>query len=188
MSKADDVRIIGSVATVSASADHNFSKEVQQSISLVEGLGVQGDAHFGATVQHRSRVKKDPAQPNLRQVHLLAAELIHELNAAGFDLRPGAIGENVLTKGIDLLRLPRGTRLHIGDSAVVEVTGLRDPCRQLNDYRPGLMEAVLEKDQRGHLIQKAGIMTVVHKSGEVRHGDEISVALPALPHQPLDRV
>ena len=178
----------GFVVAVSRSAEHSFSKQVQQSIHLVEGLGVEGDAHLGTTVQHLSRVRKDPTQPNLRQVHLLTLELIDELNAAGFELAAGAIGENRLTSGVELLRLPQGALPHIGTNAVVEVKGLRDPCRQLDRYRPGLMAAVLEKDECGNLVRKAGIMAIVHSSGDVRPGDSIGIKLPPLPHQALDRV
>jgi len=176
------------VVAVSASAEHTFSKPVQKSIRLLSGLGVEGDAHLGTTVQHRSRVAKDPTQPNLRQVHLIHEELLDELNAAGFRLAPGAIGENITTRGIDLLALPRGTRLHIGDAAIVGVTGLRDPCRQLNDYRPGLMAAVLSRDEHGNLVRKAGIMGIVLAAGEVRAFDKIRVELPPPPHRRLDRV
>lgn len=176
------------VVAVSADAAHRFCKPVQKSIRLLNGLGVEGDAHLGVTVQHRSRVAKDPTQPNLRQVHLIHEELLDELNAAGFDLAPGTIGENITTRGIDLLALPRGTRLYIGDSAIVEVTGLRDPCRQLNDYRPGLMAAVLGRDEHGNLVRKAGIMGVVRAAGEVRAADRIRIELPAEPHQRLERV
>ena len=178
----------GWVVTVSRSGAHGFSKHVQRHIRLVTGLGVEGDAHSGVTVKHRSRVAKDPSQPNLRQVHLLHHELLYELNAKGFLLDPGAIGENILTRGIELLRLPRGTRLHIGEVAIVEVTGLRDPCKQLNGYRPGLMAAVIDRDEQGNRILKAGIMGVVHCGGEVRANDSIRVELPVWPHQPLDRV
>jgi MOSC domain-containing protein YiiM len=178
----------GSVVAVSMSPEHRFSKQVRQCIRLLKGLGVEGDAHSGTTVKHRSRVRKDPTQPNLRQVHLLHRELIDELNLAGFCLAPGAIGENILTQGIQLLRLPRGSRLHIGATAIIEITGLRDPCRQLNDYRPSLMATVLDRDEQGNLIRKAGIMGIVHSGGEVCAGDTIRVDLPEEPHQPLDRV
>jgi MOSC domain-containing protein YiiM len=176
------------VVAVSAAAAHTFSKPVRDRIRLMSGLGVEGDAHLGVTVQHRSRVAKDPTQPNLRQVHLIHEELLDELNAAGFRLAPGAIGENITTRGIDLLALPRGTRLHIGDAAVVGVTGLRDPCRQLNGYRPGLMAAVLGQDEFGNLVRKAGIMGVVLAGGDVRPSDPIRVELPPPPHQRLERV
>ncbi|HEY6859782.1 MAG TPA: MOSC domain-containing protein [Pseudolabrys sp.] len=176
------------VVAVSLSTAHRFSKRVQKSIRLLAGLGVEGDAHLGVTVQHRSRVAKDPTQPNLRQVHLIHEELLDELNAADFQIAPGAIGENITTRGINLLDLPQGARLHIGNAAIVEVTGLRDPCRQLNDYRPGLMAAVLERDERGNLIRKAGIMGIVLSTGDVRPGDSIRVELPSAPHQPLERV
>jgi MOSC domain-containing protein YiiM len=178
----------GLVVSVSLSPGHHFTKQVRKKIRLLTGLGVEGDAHLGVTVKHRSRVAKDPAQPNLRQVHLLHQELLDELNAAGFQLTPGSIGENILTKGMDLLRLPRGTRLHVGKTAVVEVTGLRDPCKQLNLYRPGLMTAVLDRDENGNLIRKAGIMGTVYCAGEVSAGDSIVAELPALPHEALERV
>jgi MOSC domain-containing protein YiiM len=176
------------VTAVSRGAVHQFTKPVQDAIRLLAGLGVEGDAHLGVTVKHRSRVAKDPTQPNLRQVHLIHEELFDELNAAGFQLAPGLIGENITTRGIDLLGLPQGARLHIGDAAIIGVTGLRDPCRQLNDFRPGLMQAVLGRDEQGNLVRKAGIMGVVIAGGEIRAGDSIKVELLAEPHQRLERV
>lgn len=178
----------GVVTAVSLSAKHDFSKPTQLGIRLLAGLGVAGDAHLGVTVKHRSRVAKDPTQPNLRQVHLIHEELFEELRAAGFQLAPGSIGENVTTRGLDLLALPRGARLHLGPSAIVEVTGLRNPCRQLNDYRPGLMAAVLGRDADGNLVRKAGIMSVVLAGGDVGPGDTIRVEMPAEPHQRLMEV
>ena len=178
----------GTAIAVSLSADHHFSKTNQNSISLIAGIGVEGDAHAGETVQHRSRVAQDPSQPNLRQVHLIHSELHDELGGAGFAITPGQMGENITTHGIDLLSLPANTQLHIGKSAVVEVTGLRNPCKQLNQLQPGLMAAVLDHDQQGNLIRKAGIMGVVVTGGEVFPDDEIRVEMPPEPHQPLDRV
>jgi MOSC domain-containing protein YiiM len=178
----------GVVVSVSCSSLHQFSKPVRKSIRLLVGLGVEGDAHLGVTVQHRSRVAKDPTQPNLRQVHLIHQELLDELNSAGFQLVPGAIGENITTRGIDLLALPRGTRLHIGNDAIVGVTGLRYPCRQLNDYRSGLMSAVLGRDAQDNLVLKAGVMGIVLAAGEVRAGDSIQAELPPEPHHRLERV
>jgi MOSC domain-containing protein YiiM len=178
----------GVVVAVSLSAVHQFSKPVQKSIRLLVGLGVEGDAHLGVTVQHRSRVARDPTQPNLRQVHLIHEELHEELRAGGFQVAPGVIGENVTTRGIDLLALPRGARLHIGDAAVVGVTGLRDPCRQLNDHQPGLMAAVLGRDEQGNLVRKAGIMGIVLVAGEVRAGDSIRVELLPEHNQRLEPV
>lgn len=151
-------------------------------------MGVEGDAHAGKTVQHRSRVAADPTQPNLRQVHLLHAELFAELNAAGFDIAAGRLGENITTRGLELLNLPRGTRLHIGKSAVLEVTGLRNPCAQLDAFSPGLLAAVLGRDEHGNLVRKAGIMAIVLEGGEVRPGDFIRVVLPPEPHAKLERV
>lgn len=175
----------GRVVAVSSHAQHRFSKTVMPSIRLVAGLGVDGDAHQGVTVKHRSRVARDPTQPNLRQVHLLHQEILDELNARGFDLAPGAIGENVTTRGIDLLALPRGTRLALGERAVVEVTGLRNPCAQLDAYRPGLMAALLDRDAAGGLVRKAGVMAVVIEGGELRAGDRIAVQLPPGAHEAL---
>jgi MOSC domain-containing protein YiiM len=165
-----------------------FTKLNQESIQLLTGLGVAGDAHLGKTVQHRSRVAVDPSQPNLRQVHLIQAELHDELQAAGFAISPGQMGENITTRGINLLGLPTGTRLHLGDTAIVELTGLRNPCAQLNQLQAGLMAAVLDRDEQGKLIRKAGVMGVVAVGGEVKPGDAIEIELPPEPHQALDRV
>jgi len=175
----------GIVTAVSRSPSHTLTKPNADSIRLRTALGVDGDAHQGATVKHRSRVARDPTVPNLRQVHLMHAELFDELRAAGFTLSAGQMGENVTTRGIDLLGLPTGARLHLGDEAVVEVTGLRNPCRQLDKLQPGLMAATLARDPDGNLVRKAGIMGVVLKDGEVRTGDPIRVELPPAPHAPL---
>ncbi len=177
--------MIGVVVAVSCNETHSFTKPTRDSIRLRTGLGVEGDAHCGATVQHRSRVARDPSQPNLRQVHLIHAELFDELRAAGFDIAPGQIGENVTTQGLDLLSLPAGTRLRLGDAAAVELTGLRNPCVQLDRFRPGLMAAVLDRDAAGGLIRKAGVMAIVLADGPVRPGDPIRVTLPPAPHQAL---
>jgi MOSC domain-containing protein YiiM len=173
------------VVAVSRSATHTMSKPPEPSIRLLAGLGVDGDAHQGATVKHRSRVKRDPTVPNLRQVHLIHAELHDELRGAGFLLAPGQMGENITTRGVDLLELPTGARLRIGDSAMVEVTGLRNPCAQLDGIQPGLMAATLGRDERGELVRKAGIMAIVVADGVVRPGDAIRVELPQTPHRPL---
>ncbi|MBB4005868.1 MOSC domain-containing protein [Allorhizobium taibaishanense] len=176
------------VEAVSRAEAHQFSKPVLAEIMLLAGLGVEGDAHLGVTVQHRSRVAKDPSQPNLRQVHLIHSELLEELAGKGFAVRAGDLGENILTLGVDLLGLPEGARLHIGATAVIEVTGLRNPCKQINDFQPGLMQAVLDRDAGGGLIRKAGVMAVVINGGPVRSGDAIRVELPSEPHQPLSPV
>jgi MOSC domain-containing protein YiiM len=163
-------------------------KDGQLSIRLLQGLGVEGDAHAGTTVKHRHRVKLDPTQPNLRQVHLIHAELHDDLRTQGFDVIAGAMGENVTTRGIDLLALPTGTRLHLGSEAIVEVTGLRNPCSQLNGVCDGLMAATLDKDAEGNLIRKAGIMGIVLTGGDVHAEDVIVVELPAEPHKALQPV
>lgn len=173
------------VTAVSRSGEHTFSKANQPSIELAAGLGVVGDAHLGVTVKHRSRVARDPTQPNLRQVHLIHAELHDELRAAGFHVATGDLGENVTTRGIDLLALPAGARLRLGASAVVEVTGLRNPCVQLDRFQQGLTAAVLDRDADGNLVRKAGVMAIVIDGGEIRPGDVITVELPPEPRRPL---
>lgn len=173
------------ITAVSRSPTHTLTKPNAGSIRLVAGLGVDGDAHQGATVKHRSRVAKFAEAPNLRQVHLIHAELFDELRAAGFTISPGQMGENVTTRRIDLLGLPTGTRLRLGSNAVVEVTGLRNPCRQLERIQPGLMAATLDRDAAGNLVRKAGIMGIVLAGGEVREGDPIRIELPPPPHRPL---
>jgi MOSC domain-containing protein YiiM len=178
----------GIVTAVSVSADHTFSKQNRASIRLLEGLGVEGDAHLGKTVKHRSRVARDPTQPNLRQVHLMHAELHDELAAAGFTVSAGDMGENVTTRGLDLLALPKGTYLFLGEAALVEVTGLRNPCVQIDRFQKGLLQAVLDRDEAGNLVRKAGIMGVVLRGGEIKPGDPIRIALPPQPHRALEVV
>lgn len=175
------------VTHVASRPGHSFSKTLQDAVTLVAGLGVEGDGHAGVTVQHRSRVARDPTQPNLRQVHLIAGELHDELNAAGFALGPGDLGENLTTRGIDLIALSAGTKLHLGEGAVIEVTGLRNPCIQLDRFRPGLMGACLARDAEGRLVRKAGIMGIVLSGGVVKPGDVIEVEAPDL-FQALDKV
>jgi len=176
------------IIAVCTSSSHSFSKRQQDSIRLLAGLGVEGDAHLGVTVKHRSRVAVDPTQPNLRQVHLVHSELLAELRSGGFDVEPGSIGENVTTEGIDLLGLPQGTRLRLGPDAVIEVTGLRNPCVQLDRYQKGLTAAVLDRDAEGNLVRKAGIMAIVLAGGDVRPGDPIGIELPPEPHRRLEKV
>jgi hypothetical protein len=175
----------GFVTAVSRSATHTMSKPNADGIELLVGHGIEGDAHGGSTVKHRSRLARFADTPNLRQVHLTHAELHDELAEKGFVVSAGQMGENVTTRGVDLLGLPAGTWLHLGEAAVVEVTGLRNPCGQLDRIRPGLMAATLERDEHGRLIRKAGVMAVVVAGGRVRPGDAIRVELPAQPHQPL---
>ena len=179
---------MGSIVAVSSRIGHHFSKTASLSIRLLKGLGVAGDAHMGETVKHRSRVRKDPTAPNLRQVHLMHAELFDELRLKGFVVQPADLGENVTTSGLDLLALPSGARLHLGASAVVEITGLRNPCIQIDDFQKGLMAATLGRDAYGNLIRKAGVMSIVLSDGDVRPGDEIRLELPPAPHRPLQPV
>jgi len=173
------------VAAVSRSQTHTFSKPNQSAIRLIAGIGVEGDAHSGKTVKHRFLVKKDASRPNIRQVHLIHQELLDALNEKGFSVGPGQLGENITTRGIALLDLPTGTILRIGDEAVVEVTALRNPCKQIDEFQPGLLKEVLYKDESGELVRKTGVMGVVLVGGEVRPGDKISTDLPSEPYQKL---
>jgi len=176
------------VCSLSKDAHHRFSKMVCDSLSFTEGRGVDGDAHSGRSVKHRSRVKIDPNQPNLRQVHLIQAELIAELQERGFQVEPGAMGENVLTSGIDLLALPSNTMLKVGDEVVLRLTGLRNPCAQLDKYQEGLKKAVFDFDAQGNLVRKAGVMAVVVASGLVRVGDAIVIEYPPAPYDLLEPI
>lgn len=176
------------VVGVFRSPTHSLSKDAVSAIRLLAGLGVEGDAHAGATVRHRSRVARDPKQPNLRQVHLIQGALHEELRQRGFAVAAGQMGENITTAGVDLLALPSGARLRLGDEAVVEITGLRNPCKQLEQIQSGLMVAVLGRDAQGELIRKAGVMAIVVASGVVRVGDAIAVVLPNPPHAALKPV
>ncbi|MEU2780203.1 MULTISPECIES: MOSC domain-containing protein [unclassified Streptomyces] len=178
----------GEVTAVSRNEVYSFTKPNREGITLLKGLGVDGDVHAGVTVKHRSRVAQDPTQPNLRQVHLIHEELFAELAEAGFRVAPGELGENVTTRGLDLLGLPVGTLLRIGAEAVVEVTGLRNPCLQIDHFQDGLLKRVVGRDEAGRVVRKAGIMGVVVEGGAVRPGDTIEVKLPEGPHRPLDRV
>lgn len=175
------------VIAVAAGATHAFSKPLRPSIRLIAGEGVEGDAHRGTTVKHRSRVAVDPTQPNLRQVHLIHAELFDELAPKGFVVGPGQLGENVTTRGVDLLGLPEDARLAIG-TAVIAITGLRNPCAQIDGLAPGLMAALLDRAPDGRLIRKSGVMGVVIAGGEILPGDGIAVTLPPHPHRRLERV
>ena len=173
--------MVGEVASVSRSGVHGFSKAVVEEIEILAGLGVRDDAHAGITVRHRYRVRRNPSAPNLCQVHLLQEALFAELASHGIPLSAGQLGENITTRGFDLLTLPVGTRLHLGPSAVVEVTGLREPCVQMNGLYRGMMKACLARDTDGTLIRKAGIMGIALAGGPVRAGDPIEVLLPAKP-------
>jgi MOSC domain-containing protein YiiM len=176
------------VEAVSSNPKHTFSKSTHDHIRLITGVGVEGDAHAGPTVKHRSRVARDPTQPNRRQVHLIAAELHDELRALGLEVHAGQLGENVTTRGVDLLNLPTGARLHVGPTAVIELTGLRNPCGQLNGVHPGLKELLSPRDTDGNISRRAGVMAIVLKGGRVGPDDVIRVELPALPHAPLEPV
>ncbi|MFT7590657.1 MAG: MOSC domain-containing protein YiiM [bacterium] len=173
------------VVAVSRSGTHTMQKANQPSIKLLENFGIEGDAHAGITVKHRYLVFKKKDAPNLRQVHLVHQELFSELQSTGFNIKPGMIGENITTKGIDLLGLPTNTVLHLGDDAQIRITGLRNPCKQLNGVESGLMKAVVSKDSQGNIIRKTGVMSVVLKSGIVNQGDSIRVAYPSKPFKPL---
>ena len=178
----------GQVTAVCLDGKHAFSKSQQSSIRLLEGLGVEGDAHLGELVQHRSRVKANPNQPNLRQVHLIHQELFDEVGQQGLAVAAGDLGENITTSGVDLLSLPTGTILHIGAEAQVKLTGLRNPCAQIEAWQKGLLSAVLDKDEGGNLVRKTGVMGIVLKGGMVMPDDNIAVALPVAPHKAMEPV
>ncbi|MFC8869402.1 MOSC domain-containing protein [Streptomyces sp. NPDC057148] len=178
----------GRVTAVSSNGEYSFTKPNRDSVRLLAGLGVEGDVHAGVTVKHRSRVAQDPTQPNLRQVHLIHEELFDEVGDEGFKVAAGELGENITTRGIDLLGLPVGTLLRVGDSAVLEVTGLRNPCLQIDNFQDGLLKQVVSRDEAGNIVRKAGIMSIVKESGVVRSGDDVAIELPSGPHRPLDRV
>lgn len=178
----------GTVTAVNSNGEYSFTKPNRASIRLLAGLGVEGDVHAGVTVKHRSRVARDPSQPNLRQVHLMHEELFAEVGAEGFAVKPGDLGENITTSGIDLLGLPVGALLRIGDEAVVEVTGLRNPCLQIDGFQDGLLKQVVGRDEEGNLVRRAGIMSVVRAGGVVCPGDTIKVERPDGPHRPLGPV
>lgn len=176
------------IVAVSLSAKHGFSKENTNSISLIEDFGIEGDVHAGKKVKHIFLAKKDPTRRNIRQVHLIAMELLDEVANKGFLVNPGQLGENITTQGIDLIKLPVATQLHIGDSAVIEVTALRNPCPQINHFQKGLLKEMAVKDPQGKVVRKAGVMGVVLVGGTVKPTDHIKIALPALPHQPLEYI
>jgi MOSC domain-containing protein YiiM len=178
----------GTVIGVFRKEDYSFSKDAQEELTLVKGKGVEGDAHFGELVKHRSRVARNPNQPNLRQVHLLPIELFEELENTGYSVNPGELGENITTRGIDLIELPLGTLLQIGKDVSLQVTGLRDPCYQIDDFKKGLLSKVVYSDDEGNLILKAGIMTVVLEGGRIKLNDEIVVELPLKPFKKLEIV
>ena len=176
---------IANVFAVSKKESHEFSKEGQEEINLITMHGVEGDAHAGKYVKHRSRVKKDPNQLNIRQVHLMTSELLEEFQEAGYYIKPGDLGENITTVGIDLINLPKGTILKIGLEAEVEITGLREPCKQIEDFQDGLLKRVISKNNSGKLDVKSGVMSIVIQGGTVRPGDKIKVVYPNQPHVEL---
>lgn len=176
------------VVAVHLDARHAFSKQSVSKIELIAGHGVRGDAHFGITAQHLSKIAKDPTQPNLRQVHLLHEGLLQELHSKGFDVAPGQLGENITTSGLAILALSAGTKLQLGTQVVLRVTGLRSPCSKIESFHPGLLAAVVDRAEDGSVIRKAGVMCVVEQGGEVRAGDSILVIAQPEIHIPLEPV
>lgn len=176
------------VHSVHVSPEHSFSKVTKDSINLVAGFGVEGDAHAGPTVKHRSRVAIDPTTPNLRQVHLIPYETLAALGDDGFKVLPGNLGENITTSEIDLHSLPVGALLRIGPDALIALTGLRNPCQQIDQFQDGLLKKCLPKDSEGNIQRRAGVMGIAISSGAITAGDEISVSLPPQPHKPLERI
>lgn len=177
------------VVAVSLSAKHGFSKVPQAAIRLIAGEGVEGDVHRGERTQHLYRMRQDPTQPNLCQVHLLSSEKLEELRAKEFAVRPGDLGENILTEGLDLLNLPLATLLRVGEDALLQVTGLRTPCLKIDKYQRGLQQHMWgERDELGRRTRRAGIMTIVLHGGLVRSSYPIAIEVPPEPHLPLPPV
>lgn len=176
------------IVSVSALSEHKFSKSTKSEINLITGLGVEDDCHYGKTVQHLSRIAKNPNQPNLRQVHLIHHELLDELAIQGFNVLPGQLGENILTRNVPLLDLPEKTQFHIGEQVIIELTGLRNPCKQIDDFQKGLMHALLDKDSDGNLIRKSGVMAIIIQGGIVKPNDKITISLPDGKQSPLQPV
>jgi MOSC domain-containing protein YiiM len=176
----------GSVVAVSIDGKHRFSKTPRLSVSLTKGHGIEGDAHYGPLVQHRCLARRAPTAANLRQVHLIPSELFDALRTRGFEVRPGNLGENITTLGLDLECLPLGTMLRLGASAIVRLTGLRTPCILIDRFEAGLKDEL-----RGGLLGprfRAGVMAIVSDGGEVSPGDLIRAVLPAPPHVVLPRL
>lgn len=173
------------IVAVSRSPKHTFSKQNEDAIKLIKGVGVEGDAHAGETVKHRYLVRKDPTRPNIRQVHLIQIELLEELNAKGFSVNPGELGENITTRGVDLLGLPTGTKIKIGTQVIIELTTLRNPCVQIDQFQEGLLGEVLYKDEAGEWVRRAGVMGIILEGGMVKPNDEMAIDLPPKPHLPL---
>jgi len=176
------------VHSLSISEQHTFSKNVLDEVEVIAGIGIKGDAHAGKTVKHRSRVAKDPTQPNLRQIHLIHLELLSELAAKGYHVKPGDLGENITTQGISLLDLPKDTILTIGKSVEVQITGLRNPCHQIDKFQKGLLKEVVGKNDAGEIVRMAGIMGIVLKGGIIKVNDAIHITYPNLPFERLERV
>ncbi len=174
-----------SVAAVSATPEHSFSKPNLPSIRLIAGIGVEGDAHAGEFVKHRYLVERDHTQPNLRQVHLMHQELFGLVAEHGHNVVAGDLGENITTQGLDLLSLPAGTVLRLGADAAIELTGLRNPCGQINEFQAGLTARLRYRDADGNIVRIGGVMAIVLSGGIVTPGDGVSVELPPEPHRPL---
>lgn len=175
------------VIAVASDSKHNIIKPIRESVRLIAGWGVEGDAHAGKTVQHRYDKRRNPDAPNLRQVHLMHSELFDQVSGLGLSVKPGQMGENITTRHIDILNLPRGTQLRIGE-AVIEITGLRNPCKYLNQIAPGLLKACLGKHEDGTNFPHSGVMGVILADGEVKAGDEIHIITPPKPHERLKPV
>jgi len=166
-----------SVLSVSMSSSHGFSKRPTDYIYLLSGCGVQGDVHCSGAASSN----------NKRQVHLIASELLTELarkdsKGRAYIISPGALGENITTKGIDLVGLNEGTRLHFGDGddhAIVRITGLRNPKKRLDEWPKGLLDRCAMKNKKGEITgRKIGVMGIVEEDGFVQPGHMVYVEKP----------
>ena len=115
-------------------------------------------------------------------------EILSELNDKGFSVIPGELGENITTQGIDLLSLPQGCQLHIGKTTIIELTALRNPCVQIENFQTGMLKEVISKDKQGKIMRKLGMMGVVLSGGHVQPNDEITIQLPEQPHKSLEYI
>jgi MOSC domain len=178
MSQSDALSLQGTVVAVAADRGHRFSKPTRDRIVLLEGHGVEGDAHAGPFVRHRYLARRRPRVPNLRQVHLIPSELFRSLSEAGFEVAAGDLGENITTTGLDLERMPLGTLIEFGLMAMIELTGLRTPCVLIDRFQAGLKRQVLSSDETGPPF-KCGVLGVVRSGGPVAAGDAARARLPS---------
>jgi len=177
----------GRVVGLARDGRNGFSKSAMDTICLIQGQGVEGDAHSGPFVRHRYLARRQPRLPNLRQVHLIPSELFEALRNAGYDLHPGDLGDNIATAGLDLETLPMGALLDLGSEACIELTGLRTPCVLIDRFRTGLKRQMVCSEPVAPRF-RCGVMSIVRTGGRLAVGDPIRVRLPPKPWTDLPAV